>query len=267
MASGSSGIMEGLGSSLTGNVNKAYILFHKPVREGAKPEGNETREGLKKLASALKTAADSAGAGTGFSSVFGADKNLASQSNKANYIPVRVQYNPSSLSFSGTSGGTKTEENTGGKERRSYITYKSPAVTTMRVDLIFDDTRNADAFMMESSLLSASNLVQGGIRGVGQAIKEKSADGLFHTEYSVQDISELFIAAMPDQYSRYVGFVWNKMIFWGELTSADVEFTMFNRSGNPIRSRVSLTIEQENQGAKQTEADWSASFKELFKEN
>lgn len=56
------------------------------------------------------------------------------------------------------------------------------------------------------------------------------------------------------------------MVFWGELTSADVEFTMFNKSGNPIRSKVSLTIEQETEGSSRMQKAWEKAFKELVKE-
>ena len=267
MALGSSSVVQGLVSSITGNVNKAYVLFHQPVKNA----DNENKEsvaasGLAGLSNALTKAADVAGNRTGFSSVMGVDTNLAALSNGADYIPVQVQYNPSSISFSGTGSGTKVEETVGGNNNKSYTSYESPARIIMRVDLIFDDTHSTDAFMAEGSVLSASGLAQEGTRRIGQAVKEGSVTGLLHKTYSVQDISELFVAAMPELYSRYVGFVWNKMVFWGELTSADVEFTMFNKSGNPIRSKVSLTIEQETEGSSRMQKAWEKAFKELVKE-
>ena len=267
MALGSSSVVQRLASSLTGNVNKAYVLFHEPLKDaGDRNKAGVAASGLSGLSDALTKAADVAGNRTGFSSVMGVDTNLAALSNGADYIPVQVQYNPSSISFSGTGSGTKVEETVGGNNNKSYTTYESPARVSMRVDLIFDDTHNADAFMLEGSVLSASSLVQEGTRRIGQAVREGSAAGLLRKTYSVQDISELFVAAMPELYSRYVGFVWNKMVFWGELTSADVEFTMFNKSGNPIRSRVSLTIEQETEGSSRMQKAWEKAFEELVKE-
>ena len=266
MALGQSSVTQGLVSGLTGNVNKAYVLFRQPVKDEQK-KTKSVQGGLTRLSVVLSRGTETAGGSqTGFSSAFGVDSSLSSLSNNAGYIPVQVQYNPSSISFSGTGSGRKTEETVGGNNNKSYTTYDSPSRISMRVDLIFDDTRNTDAFMAESSMLSVSNLAQSAVRGVGQAIKEQSAAGLFHTEYSVQDISELFVAAMPDSYSRYVGFVWNKMVFWGELTSADVEFSMFNKSGNPIRSKVSLTMEQEAQGSTSMQKAWEKAFQELVKE-
>lgn len=266
MALGGSSITQGLVSSLTGNVNKAYVLFHEPVTAENKATAESARFGLSGLSSALSSAANVAGNKSGFSATFGVDTKLAALSNGADYIPVQVQYNPSSISFSGTGSGSKFEETVGGNGTKSYTTYKSPSRIIMRVDLIFDDTNHIDAFMVDGSLFSASTLVQEGTRRIGQAIKEGSAAGLLHKTYSVQNISELFVAAMPEGYSRYIGFVWNKMVFWGELTNADVEFTMFNKSGNPIRSKVSLSIEQEKKGDERMQTSWEKAFKELVKE-
>jgi hypothetical protein len=57
------------------------------------------------------------------------------------------------------------------------------------------------------------------------------------------------------------------MIFWGELTGANVKYTMFDPSGNPIRSKVTLTIRQDKSPentAYATEQDWDKAFKKMF---
>jgi hypothetical protein len=103
----------------------------------------------------------------------------------------------------------------------------------MQVQLDFDDTDIRDAFM-----------------------------------YGVQDISEVFVGAMVRPSTRWVAFVWNRMIFWGELNNVTVRYTMFNPAGSPIRSQVTLCIRQdrslEDASRYATEKEWDKAFDKMF---
>lgn len=84
----------------------------------------------------------------------------------------------------------------------------------------------------------------------------------------VASISELFVAAIASDYSRLVCVVWNRMAFWGELCEAEVEYTMFDRKGNPLRSKVSIRIRQDGKSAENGgyEKNWQRAYKNLEKE-
>lgn len=84
----------------------------------------------------------------------------------------------------------------------------------------------------------------------------------------VAPISELFVAAVVSDYSRLVCMVWNRMAFWGELCEAEVEYMMFDKKGNPLRSKVSIRIRQDGKSAENGayEKNWHRAYKNLEKE-
>lgn len=153
------------------------------------------------------------------------------------FVPVRVQYNPASISMYSRGGEMLTRGGSaaGMLEPGQYQHNAMPAETVLSMELMFDDTENPDAFLLDSGTGSPTGMVKAGLYQ-----KEKMAG----REYSVAPVSELFVAATAAAYSRLVGVIWNEMAFWGELCEVDVEYTMFNRKGNPIRSRVSIRVRQ-----------------------
>lgn len=240
-------------SSVTGNTNKAYVLLNRnpnPSREDSK----DAISNMAKLASSLQDTAEKAGKNQlSFTSLSGMVSEIGTDT--ASYLPVQVQYNPNTISFSGKQGRIR-RTGVGGQDQFEQMDV--PVETVMSVELTFDDTNIKDAFMFEK--LSITNL--GGIVQTVENIAGMATGG-----YSVQDLSEVFVGAMVRPSTRWVAFVWNKMIFWGELTSVQVRYTMFNPSGNPIRSNVSLRIRQDAQpGAKpyQTEKMWEKAFNQMF---
>ena len=138
----------------------------------------------------------------------------------------------------------------------------------MSMELIFDDTNNKDAFMMDAELPLLSEITSVG--GLTQRI-EQGAAALTGKKYSVQDATELFIAAMAQNFTRLVGFAWNKLIFWGELVGVNVQYTMFNKEGAPIRARVGVQIRQDQAVGSgdpyATEKEWEKAFENLFQAN
>ena len=69
--------------------------------------------------------------------------------------------------------------------------------------------------------------------------------GWFKTGKSVRQMVELLVAATVFPSTRWIGFAWNKMIFWGELVYVDATYTMFDTSGEPVRAKVAIQIRQD----------------------
>lgn len=171
---------------------------------------------------------------------------------------VRVHYNPASITMkseageqeAGTAGSTKSQPNS------ATQSDAVPMKTELSMELIFDETDNADAFMLDSGMGSPT--------GLGRSawhLKEK----LKGREYSVAPISELFVAAMMFSYTRQVCFFWNEMEFAGELSRVNVEYTMFNNRGDPIRSRVKISICKS--GRTDRDDDFDNIWKDVLKGN
>lgn len=150
-------------------------------------------------------------------------------------VYVKVHYNPASISMKSeaakeeTDQGGTTDPSTGGNSQPKV----TPMKTELSMELIFDETENIDAFMADSGMGSPT-----GLGRAGWHLKEKMKG----REYSVAPISELFVAAAMSSYARQVCFFWNGMEFAGELSAVNVEYTMFNNRGNPIRSQVTVSI-------------------------
>lgn len=270
-------ILNGLGNTITGNINKAYILLHRPEmnpaekKEAAKNGGLGGQSGLAKAAASLQSDMSGlSGRSMGVNSsamgiVNSVDKNLMEKANNANFFPLQVQFNPSSIAFQG-SGGEVRRESVGGSGENEFQQFDRPSETILGMDLIFDDTNNKDAFMMDAELPLLSEITSVG--GLTQRIEQGVTAAKGET-YSVQDTTELFVAAMVQNFTRLVGFAWNKMIFWGELVGVSVNYTMFNKAGAPIRATVSLQIRQDqavgSDNAYATEEKWEQAFDDLFK--
>lgn len=242
-------------SSVTGNTNKAYILLRKNYQPESGDNISGIDAGLDALASRL---------GGTVESVTGAAKNaLAFTSLKdiknaasGDFLPVQVQYNPGSISFSGKQGLLRRA---GVDGQEQFAQMDVPVETVMNMELTFDDTNIKDAFMFERlNVLTVGGVLQS-LEQIGAAVKSGG--------YGVQDISEVFVGAMVRPITRWVAFVWNKMIFWGELVGVNVRYTMFNTSGSPIRSAVTLRIRQDSPPGStryQTEREWEKAFDKMF---
>ena len=64
--------------------------------------------------------------------------------------------------------------------------------------------------------------------------------------------------------TRQVIFYWAKMSFRGELTGVQARYTMFNKSGDPIRAVVSLSIRQGEQEMLYDSGYWEKAYENLF---
>lgn len=153
------------------------------------------------------------------------------------FIPVQVQYNPSSITMNSVGGNIKNFETMGNEKLNSMTSTDKQTSTYLSVDLIYEDINVADAFGSQS--LDTKGL-EGGDKKV---FKE---DDEFSDVYSVKKPVEGLLSLMMEKETRQVIFVWNNMFFHGVMTSVSVNFTMFNKIGMPIKAKVSLQIQQSN---------------------
>lgn len=253
-----------VGSAVTGGVEKAYILFHDKARdpqmEGGTVKGKTILKApvFQQLSDMTWKISNAANAVTGAA---GDLSDLTGTANKAGYVPVKIQYNPSAITMYSRSGEIidRYNNSAGTPGSTQYQRNAIPMETVLSMELIFDDTVNSNAFMLDAGTGSPTGMVRAGDSLINQ-IKGR--------EYSVAPISELFVAAAASAYSRMVCVVWNKMAFWGELYEVDVEYTMFNNKGNPVRSKVSIRVRQDGEADKDgiSEKAWQEAYKNLQKE-
>lgn len=257
-------------SSISGNVNKAYIMITKPKPKAA-AAGNgavgavlgkvQQASGIARSAALLQGAAASAlsagGAAAGSSAVsskFGGPAALLSMPGASDFIPLQVQYNPSSVSLQSEAGEVFRESAGAGSESR-YEQTNTPEETVLRMDLIFDDMNIKDAFMWDNLRLLTA----------GDILRTQTGKGMPH---SVQNTVEIFAGAIVQAQYRTVGVLWNKFQFWGELYGASIKYTMFNRLGDPVRAVVTLQIRQSEPGSDAlslaVDSYWNNAYKQML---
>lgn len=219
-------------NALSGQVEKAYILFHAqskdPNMENGEVKGKTILKtpvfnGLSDMAAGISNAANRV---TGKKPDIPGLKRMVEASG---YVPVRIQYNPSSITMHSRGGKmvTRAGNSEGALDIGKFQKNAMPTETVLSMELFFDDT--------------------------------------YH---SVAPVSELFVAATASAYSRMVCIVWNRMVFWGELCEVEVEYTMFNNRGNPVRSKVSINVRQDGESSREgaSEKNWWKAYCQLPEE-
>ncbi len=256
-------IAENLVNSLSGNVPKAILCVRNiktleqiTSRDGAeerlrKKRANmkDTLDAAKDLQDAFMKATENALSGTVSSK---ARKNLLGQDQA--YLAMEVQYNPSSIHMQ-TATGSQLDYSggsMGNMANNMIIQNIVPTSTTMNVQLIFDEVNMYDAFMV--------NNVNSPVGAIAQAAKYA-----VEKEYSVQHQIEGILSLLTMDVTRQVVFYWSKMCFRGELTAVQANYTMFNKSGNPIRGVVNLSIRQGEQAELFESSYWGKAYENLFK--
>ena len=226
---GFSDIMSTVGDDLNGllgNTAKAVLIFPDvPPEEANKEEvaGNMPALGasLTNVISAVEEVSDlrSKLAGLGIDSK-----------------KFTIQFNPSSLRISANGGGlrkvvdfSKTDSVGAGIAFTSLDPY-----INVSFDMIFDNTNNADAFMADKFVLSATTTTKNVATGIANAITGN--------EYTVRPQVEGFLAALRNEMHRVVIFQWGGMRYTGMMNDIQCRYTMFNTAGNPIRAVVGLNI-------------------------
>ena len=255
-------IAENLVNSLSGNVPKAILCVRNiktleqiTSRDGAEERLRKKRDNMKDTLDAAKDlqdafmkATEDALSGTVSSK---ARKNLLGQDQA--YLAMEVQYNPSSIHMQ-TATGSQLDYSggsMGNMANNMIIQNIVPTSTTMNVQLIFDEVNMYDAFMV--------NNVNSPVGAIAQAAKYA-----VEKEHSVQHQIEGILSLLTMDVTRQVVFYWSKMCFRGELTAVQANYTMFNKSGNPIRGVVNLSIRQGEQAELFESSYWGKAYENLF---
>lgn len=250
-------------SAITGATSKAILMIHKTnpnvierAEEARKPVGGRATGlgaavGMFQEAEALKDKAKTA-VNVAKSALDSVGLNAAAGSPEyADYFKLQVQYNPSSVSINGRNGtvfGRAVTDATDGVMNQVEYNMK----TYFHVDLIFDDTNNNDAFTTVETPTT--------IEGAANTIKSVAMMAN-NTEFSVRPYVEGLLGALFDPCAKQVVFVWGKQAFKGELTEIRPTYTMFNKNGEPIRAKVSITILQD--GGNNDSAYWKKAYKRM----
>lgn len=211
--------LETLKQSLTGNVDKAYLLVRREIVE-EKDESSEALSSISKLSSLADKLAEGVSQVSAGASLLGINTGISNIAGKEGFIPIKVQYNPASIWFSGIRNGQEICQD------GTFQDYDRPAETSMHMELIFDTMENGKAFMLDKTL-------------------KDNVTGLFSDKLSARHIVELLIGATIFNSTRWIGFAWGEMSFWGELTGVDATYTMFDTEGEPVRAKVGITIRED----------------------
>ncbi len=254
-----------LQKNVTGTVSKACILMHKLPNDempnlSEEAERKSYYQNLVNMGEALVSAANSAKE---------MDASILDEEKLArnNYVKLDVQYNPSTLHYSSRGGTSISRSNVAANGSNAFQKDNIPYEVILNMDLIFDDTENSDAFsVLDAGSASWTGAAKKGVNALYNLATSERGEKSLTRGHSVQDISELFVAAIVETYTRMVCVVWNKSVFWGELCGVNIEYTMFNSVGNPIRSKVHLEIRQDMQVTPGVSAvTWNAAYNNLFK--
>ncbi len=182
-----------------------------------------------------------------------------------NYIAIEVQYNPSTLRLD--TAAEKQMDFKGSAANPELSLFNVPSATILSMELLFDDTNNMDAFMTGDNPLlgfTPSNAIN---FGASQLINNGSG-------YSVMRQMQGLLSLLTIKEAQRVIFFWGDMSFHGIVTDVDVQYTMFDKKGNPIRGTVGISIRQEdakddNARDKRYTYDrkyWEHAFEETFQE-
>lgn len=178
------------------------------------------------------------------------------------YIPIQVQYNPSTLQYHSDLGGRRrinAVEGVGAGGDGMSIKF-IPQNTELSCTLIFEKINVNDAFIQASEGWNAS---LGNVTStIGSAVN-KITGGSDAEPYSVRKEVEGFLSLLSTTYTRDVIFFYGKICFHGELTVAAANYKMFNKRGDPILAEVSIRIRQSNDNPYDQER-WRTSFDALF---
>ena len=256
-------LLSSVAENVTGNLDKAYIVFSKPYPDNYKELNADTSnsninawaEVVYKKATSLTRNVDASGKLD--------EETVLNKFGKWGYQVIKVQYNPSNIRISSSNGRRIRPNAVAGGNEMGLQESNLPFRTTLSMELFFDDTDNSDAFSsLDGGVWSQTGMLKNGISAGLNYLKTGSTV----RGHTVQDISELFISAAVNPLYRLIIVVWNTMVFAGQIHSVDLEYLMFNSVGNPIRSKVRLEVMATDRRGDDEEhnADWEAIYEKMF---
>ncbi|MDR0853278.1 MAG: hypothetical protein LBN34_02810 [Clostridiales Family XIII bacterium] len=119
----------------------------------------------------------------------------------------------------------------------TYIQGGPPKII-LTVPLIFDEVNISDAFTSEKITVPGS-------ASMVKSVATAGAKAFGGSEWTVQPVVEGFLGALRNKNTRTVKFNWGEFEFRGWLKQFNSEYTMFSPSGNPIRAKVMMRIQND----------------------
>ena len=180
--------------------------------------------------------------------------SMAARIANSGYKIMEVQFNPAELSFQ-LSQQNNSGKSTSKKDSESQLSQSIKNIMT--VPLVFENIVNTDAFMWDKQRV----LIQGSFM---EKVKSSSIASMIN-DYSVKTQMDGLMSMVSNAATRNVIFCWNDMVISGVIQGVEMEYTMFNPSGNPIKGTITLSIAV-NYGAENTSNRkyWDKAFDTLF---
>lgn len=232
-------VLKGAYQSFTGNIDTAVLVVDdyrdmcKEVEEQSMLSGKSLLQGIQSAVDTMESLRSAAS--QALSS--GVSPDSVAQFKKPKYF--KVQFNPSELQLDSAlvSEEIQDAQTTDRSKTALRESVERPSVT-LSVTLYFDQFNKADAFRSTvlNPNLNAADIATNVATGIAK---------LAGKTFSVQPQVEAILAALYNNYTRYITFCWTDFSFTGYLVNASAQYTMFSTSGNPIRASVSLRIQQE----------------------
>ncbi len=259
-------------NSLTGNLPKAVLFVRKYEEKLLVSNPRNVQQGLMEKIQVLMQNATSFHAQILTSDILSNSKaalggntagsmsfeSLKAKGEAQGFAALRVQYNPNSIYLDTSAGLREIDNSSISNMMNNQITQiHSPGITTLGTQLIFDDMDVMDAFMLDSSMMSTGAAMS----AIGKAT------GIKKKKFTVKTEVEGLIACLLSPLTRTVVFTWGDMVFWGELFQVNANYTMFNKSGNPIRAVVEISIQQDTKMVDNAvDSYWNKAFDAAFGE-
>ncbi|MCR5388994.1 MAG: hypothetical protein K6E56_07090 [Lachnospiraceae bacterium] len=236
-----------------GNVNKAILC----IKDCDAITGSEADDAAGQkmfaaartsIANAKKKMVETSTRMSSLSALMGEGPNFSTEG----YLPIEVQYNPSSIRLYTTGRG-----NGGYLIGSNNVTQASQLIsqTQMSFELIFENINNQDAFDFSSMGFNIETIYD---------MSKNLIGGPFSVINEVQGLLGLIHnAALQDMI-----FMWGDMAFRGKLMDVNVEYTMFNKDGNPIYAKVGMALQHVyDQNDKEDQKYWDDVIEKVFKRN
>jgi len=244
-----------LGTSLTGNIEKAVIVIHDYRSRGTEVLENRPTINVKaKDATGVMTSTTRArkasdvasGFAKGRSAAMGKVADMAQMALQGQSVSFPdaedkmffVQYNPShlTLNISTPPPGNVTDATTG----EALLDINGTAKLQLTVELLFDAMSVYDSFMWDkiTANILNSTLSAAAITNTVNMFKDKKV-------LSVQPEVEALLSALRNPFTRTISFRWADFVFIGTLETVRASYTMFSPSGRPVRAKVMMRITHE----------------------
>jgi hypothetical protein len=199
------------------NIEKALLLVDSDPEDSGQSDDDSSGSGswLDSISSALGFGGLGGGSGSG------------------SPTSVEVQFNPSTLRIDSNAETETAKYMLSHMEGLPNIVNREASII-MNVDLIFDAVNNSDAFHADSLSLSPTSIASSAV---------SAATGTSGQKYSVLTQTNGMVALLIANDST-ITFKWGKMTFTGIVTEVQARYIMFSPSGQPIRSKVSIRVNQ-----------------------